>query len=140
MPHSFCLLDALKGTFDCRCFHINFCTSFVCIVFFFYSIVVTGGWHLFCEESYIFWTTVHKLCDRFNFPSMSDFPLIFVSAICVFVLQGATPEREQIEQVLESAKSVTEDHPSLVGKRVVSETEWSRLQEEVTHFNNHSRK
>lgn len=46
-------------------------------------------------------------------------------------ITSATPEREQIEQVLESAKSVTEDHPSLVGKRVVSETEWSRLQEEI---------
>ena len=45
---------------------------------------------------------------------------------------GETPESEEMRSVLASARSRTEMFPSLAGKRVVSETEWSKLQEEVT--------
>ncbi|PIK56491.1 putative rab GTPase-binding effector protein 1 [Apostichopus japonicus] len=43
---------------------------------------------------------------------------------------GTTPEREQMDQVIENVTSSLDDHPDLTGKRVVSELEWSKLQEE----------
>lgn len=40
-----------------------------------------------------------------------------------------------MDQVIENVTSSLDDHPDLTGKRVVSELEWSKLQEEVIiHF------
>ncbi|XP_033628297.1 rab GTPase-binding effector protein 1-like isoform X2 [Asterias rubens] len=46
-------------------------------------------------------------------------------------ISGETPEGEEMRSVLASARARTEMFPSLAGKRVVSETEWTKLQEEI---------
>ncbi|XP_038058234.1 rab GTPase-binding effector protein 1-like [Patiria miniata] len=46
-------------------------------------------------------------------------------------ISGETPESEEMRSVLASARSRSDMFPSLAGKRMVSETEWTKLQEEI---------
>ncbi|XP_072163930.1 rab GTPase-binding effector protein 1-like [Diadema setosum] len=44
---------------------------------------------------------------------------------------SGTPESEEMKSVLASARSKTDLHSLLAGKRIVSDTEWTKLQDEI---------
>lgn len=49
-----------------------------------------------------------------------------------FLTLVGTPESEEMKSVLASARSKTDLYSLLAGKRVVSDMEWTKLQEEVS--------